>query len=187
MSARVARRCLARTLPRKRELCKLPASSPLAATGCSSGGKWLCPLAPVPGLLMKQWPADRFPAPGRQPYHSGRAADHVAERCAGGRDSTGIGRRLASRARPLVAGGVHVKRGLGWHPESGEVAGKLKGEARRRGARVSGDGPQGGGERAALGHGRMRLPAQGADLSPGPRQPRADAAAGLAPLHLGAY
>lgn len=64
---------------------------------------------------------------------------------------------------------------------------KLKGAVRRLGDRVPCEGPQGGGGRAALPHGRMRLPAKGADLSPGPRScrrrrcpchPGADAAAG---------
>lgn len=122
-------------------------------------------------------------SPGTQPITWRRGALQT-------RGSTAIGPQLSSRARPLAAGGVHVKRGLGWRPEEGEVAGKLKGAARRRVAGVWGSGQQGGGERDALAHGRMRLPAEGADLSPGPRCccgprcpccprcPRAHAAAG---------
>lgn len=101
-------------------------------------------------------------SPGTQPITWRRDALQT-------RGSTAIGPQLSSRARPLAAGGVHVKRGLGWRPEEGEVAGKLKGAARRRVAGVWGSGQQGGGERDALAHGRMRLPAEGADLSPGPR------------------
>lgn len=80
-----------------------------------------------------------------------------------------------------------MKGGLGWHPERGELARKLKGAAGRRGARVPGSGPRGGRKQTALAHRRMRLRAGGADLSPGPRShcrprcacyPRTDAAAG---------
>lgn len=119
-------------------------------------------------------------SPGTQPITWSRGALRP-------RGSTAIGPQLASRARPLAAGGVHVKGGLGWRPEKGEVAGKLKGAARRRVAGVWGSGLQGGGERDALAHGRMRLPAEGTDLSPGPRSccgprcpccPRAHAAPG---------
>ena len=104
------------------------------------------------------------------------------------RGSAVIGGRRASRARPLAVGGVHVKGGgLGRRPEWGEVARKLKGAARRLEARVPGEGPQGGGGWAALAHGRMRPPAEGAHLSPGrcaccrrrcPCHPGAGAAAG---------
>lgn len=73
----------------------------------------------------------------------------MAERCSPGARLHGNWSPLEPRARPLAAGGVHVKGGLGWHPECGEVAGKLKGAVRRRGARVSGGGPDPGGERAS--------------------------------------
>lgn len=88
-------------------------------------------------------------------------------------------------ARPLAAGGVHVEGGLGWHPERGEVAGKLKRAARRPGAGVP--GPDRKGASGLLARGRMRLPVEGTDVSLGPRSccrsgcpshPGTDAAAG---------
>lgn len=87
-----------------------------------------------------------------------------------------------------------MKGGLGWHPERGEVARKLKSAARRPAAGVPGGGPQGG-ERAPRartdaaaggGHGPESRPPLLLSLRL-PQPPWHQCGRGLEPLRLGAY
>lgn len=115
-----------------------------------------------------------------------------------GRSCSAAPRRLVAArdpGTPIGCGGRSRAGGLGWHPESREVARKLKGAARRRGARVPGGGPSRGGERASSartdaaacgGHGRESRP----PLLPPRRLPRPlwhRCSRGLEPPHLRAY
>ncbi|XP_038415121.1 basic proline-rich protein-like [Canis lupus familiaris] len=110
------------------------AGPPSCWHGAPFAGTSLCPLAPAgprahgdPTARRQPWPA--APAPGR-------AAHHAAKRCPPAPRPRGHWSTARDPSAPIGCGGRSRERGSGMASPAGRGAGKLKGAARRRGARV---------------------------------------------------